>query len=337
MLLALASPSARAQGTGSGIGSGSGNVPARPAQLEKELTDLPADARVLPRGPTLPDLQHTASEASFEQTIASVRPKPGGLGSGADTSDGNLTSHLFDFDVEIPVVRQALYVGGRYGFAAARSPTQHSAKFISGQPEVFARVAHAGAADKWAVGAGFGTIFPVVTYDALDDATRLQTATPASLVGIVRPWDLSSFLDRRVTLRPWIDLRVGRNKLLAQFRQGLDVAVRSGVASQGSAAGAVPGRVGDIDLISVSTLYLGWQPTPELAIGVEAWEVYLLKTSLPISDQQRTAFALSPGFRFFYRWIEPGVSLLVPIGAPLLGAVDSYVALRVDLRVWFGR
>ena len=48
-------------------------------------------------------------------------------------------------------------------------------------------------------------------------------------------------------------------------------------------------------------------------------------------------FAISPGFRFFYRWVEPGVSLLLPVGAPLLGAVDNYVALRVDLRVWFGR
>jgi hypothetical protein len=145
------------------------------------------------------------------------------------------------------------------------------------------------------------------------------------------------FFDRRVTARPWLDLRVGRHKFIVQLRQGLDVALRSGVPSGASANAAFAGKVGDIEMISITALYLGWQPTPEVAIGVEAWDVYLLKTQLPVSDRDRTVFALSPGFRMFYKWVEPGVSLLLPIGAPLLGAVDNYVALRIDLRVWFDR
>src|SRR5205823_3987539 len=243
--------------------------------------------------------------------IASVKPKSGGGVGGVPTDPGSLTSHLFEADFEIPLVRQTFYVGGQYAFAAARSPAQHDARFISGQPELFARVAHAGPDEDYAIGAGLGLMPPLVTYDDLDDAQRVQTATTSALVGIVRPWDLSMFLDRRVTARPWIDLRVGRHKFIVQLRQGLDVAMRSGVPSSTSAGGAFQGKVGDIEMISVTALYVGWQPTPELALGVEAWDVYLLKTQLPISDRDRTVFAISPGFRFFYRWVEPGVSLLL--------------------------
>ena len=321
---------------GTDIGS-SGAAPARGAVVEKQLTDLPEDARVVPRGPTIPDLEHTAAEASFEQTIASVKPKPGGGVGGVPTDDTSLTSHLFEMDFEIPVVRQTFYVGGQWAFAAARSPAQEDARFIAGQPEVFARVVHPGPHDDFALGAGLGLMAPIVTYDDLDDSKRVQTATTSALVGIVRPWDLSMFLDRRVTARPWIDIRVGRHEFIAQVRQGLDVAMRSGVPSSTSATGAFSGEVGDVELISITSLYLGWQPTRELAVGVEAWDVYLLKTQLPISDRDRTVFALSPGFRFFYRWVEPGVSLLFPVGSPLLGAVDNYVALRIDMRVWFDR
>lgn len=315
---------------------GSGNAPARAQTLEKELSDLPADVRVIPRGPTIPDLQHTSSEASLEQTIASVNPKTSTAAVGVPTNEGALTSHIFEADFEIPLVRQTLYVGGQYAFAAARSPAQHDARFISGQPEIFGRIAHGGPDEQWAVGAGLGVMAPIVTYDDLDDGKRTQTATASALVGIVRPWDLSMFLDRRVTARPWIDLRIGR-KIVAQVRQGLDVAMRSGVPSSTSAVGPFAGKVGDVEMVSITSVYLGWQPTPELALGVEAWDVYLLKTSLPITDRERTVFAVSPGFRMFYRWVEPGVSLLFPIGSPLLGAVDDYVALRIDMRVWFGR
>jgi hypothetical protein len=331
LTLASGAASARAQ-----IGS-TGSAPARTTTNEKELTDLPEDARVLPRGPTIPDLQHTAAEASLEQTIASVKPKAGGGVGGVPTDDAALTSHLFEADFEIPVVRQTVYVGGQYAFAAARSPAQHEARFVSGQPEIFGRIAHGGPDESWAIGAGLGFMAPLVTYDDLDDAKRVQTATTSALVGIVRPWDLSMFFDRRVTARPWLDLRVGRHKFIVQLRQGLDVAMRSGVPSGASANAAFAGKVGDIEMISITALYIGWQPTPELALGVEAWDVYLLKTQLPVGDRDRTVFALSPGFRMFYKWVEPGVSLLLPIGAPLLGAVDNYVALRIDLRVWFDR
>ena len=117
----------------------------------------------------------------------------------------------------------------------------------------------------------------------------------------------------------------------------MDFAFRTGVPTESSDPNGVQAKVGNIEMLSISTLYFGWQPSPTLTLGVEAWEIYLLKTALPVTDQQRSVFAVSPGMRFTYRWVEPGVSVLFPIGPPLLGAVESYMAMRIDLRVWFGR
>jgi len=329
LLLALATAlvafPARAQGAGE-IG-GSANAPTRQVDEEHELTDLPKTVRVAPRAPTLPDLTHTAGEIAGEHTIASVEPKTG----------DRLTSHLFHFDFELPLKEKLLYVGADYGFAGARSPAHEKARFVSGQPQLFGRVVWVEPKDKYALGAGLGAIIPVITYDAKDDATRLSSGTASSLIGIVRPWDISSFLDRRVTLRPWVDVRIGRRKFVLQFRQAVDFAFRTGVPTESSDPNGVQAKVGNIEMLSISTLYFGWQPSPTLTLGVEAWEIYLLKTALPVTDQQRSVFAVSPGMRFTYRWVEPGVSVLFPIGPPLLGAVESYMAMRIDLRVWFGR
>ncbi|MEO7092795.1 MAG: hypothetical protein ABI175_06060, partial [Polyangiales bacterium] len=223
---------------------GSGNSPTRQVTDEHELTNLPKSVRIAPRAPTLPDLTHTAAEIASEHTIASVKPHGG----------ERLTSHLFHFDFELPLIEKFLYVGADYGFAGARSPSQTSARFVSGQPQLFGRVVWVEPKDKYALGAGLGLIAPIVTYDSKDDASRLSSGTASSLIGIVRPWDISSFLDRRVTLRPWIDLRAGRRKLVVQFRQGMDFSFRTGVPTQSDDATGVQQKAGDIELLSISTL-----------------------------------------------------------------------------------
>jgi hypothetical protein len=284
------------------------------------------DVRVIPRGPTLPDLTHTTFEASFEQTTAALQPIGGGE---------YVTSQLFQVDGEVPIGRW-LYVGAQYGAAAAKAPETEGTRFISSEPEIYGRAIYRGLGKYYTLGAGLGVVLPLVTYDSLSDAARLQPATAASLVSIVRPWDLVLFTDRHLTMRPWIDLRAARRHLVAQFRGGLDFAFRTGVPS-GTAQNPVTNRVGDIEMVATGALYLGWKPTRELALGLEAWEVYLLKTQLDVADRDRITFALSPSMRFYYKWVEPSVSLLVPLGKPLLGAAESYVALRIDLRVWFGQ
>lgn len=321
---------AQAAGSGGVIAGQSGEVKSRPDFVEEDLVGTPRDVRTLPRAPTLPDLTHHAPELSTEHTIASVR---------ARGSDTRLTSHLFHFDAEVPLVVPnkdrsfGLYAGGQWGFAAARSPD--ASRFVGGQPQLFARAVHTlGSGERYAVGAGLAVLPPIFQYDDRGEVARLEAATPASLVSVVRPWDLSSFLDRRVTVRPWIDVRVAGKRIVAQFRQALDTNLRTSAAS--CSGNVVCDRAGDIQLVSITTFYLGWQPTREVALGVEAWEVYLLKTQFALADRDRSAFALSPSVRFFYRWVEPAVSVLFPVGKPLLGAAESYFAARIDLRIWFG-
>jgi hypothetical protein len=324
-------PSVGAPG-GAGPGSEGGDFGGtestrRSEEIEDRLITLPRDVRALPRAPTLPDLTHERLEMSVEHTIATVTPKPGGA-PGAE-GEGRRSSHLFDFDLELPIWRR-IYLGGTWGFAAAKIPERERAFFVAGQPLLYARGAHTVASDRYAVGAGIGILPPVFTYG---DADGSQAAA-ANLASIVRPWDLSSFLDRRATARPWIDLRASSRLFLLQVRQALDFNMRT--SDERCTEGTLCERAGDIQVVSTSTVYLGWKPSREIALGLEAWQIYLLKTGRPIEDRDRSALALSPSVRFFYRWVEPAVSVLVPIGPPLLGAADSYFALRFDLRVWFG-
>jgi hypothetical protein len=283
---------------------------------------------ILARGATLPDLTHGRPEMTAEQTIASARPH--------DEED-RLTSHLFHFDVEHPLIPRLLYVGADAGFALARAPAERRVSFVGSQPQLFGRIVHVEPHDKYALGAGLGIIAPIFKYDDRQDSERVALGTASSLVAVVRPWDMSQYLDRRLTLRPWIDLRIGRKTVVLQFRQGMDVSIRTAVPPGSPADGSDPAKVGDVELLSISTFYLGFRPARQVTFGIEAWEVYLLKTKLPVVDRDRTVFAISPGARFLSRWVEPGVSLLVPFGPPLLGAVETYVALRVDLRIWLDR
>lgn len=327
-----AAGSAWAQGAG-GIPTGtfgSGEAKARPEHVEEDLVGTPRDLRTVPRAPTLPDLTHRAPELSTEHTIASITPRTSSAPTDRETS--RLSAQLFHFDYEMPIAPW-LYTGAEWGFAAARGPTDSGTTFVPGQPQLFARVVRSLTRERYSVGAGLGLLPPVFTYDDRDDRARLEGSTASSLAGVVRPWDLSTFLDRRFTARPWIDLRVALRRFVVQFRQGIDVNFRTSAAP--CTTGACDAS-GDLQLLSTTTLYLGWQPTREVALGVEAWEVYLLKTRAQIADRDRSVFALSPSVRFFYRYVEPAVSLLFPIGSPLMNAADGYFALRIDLRVWFG-
>ncbi len=281
-----------------------------------------AELRMLPRPPSLPDLTHEAAEASFGQATAALLPK-----GGADPR----TAHLLEADVEVPLSRW-LYVGGTWGAAGARGVADDSLRVVAAQPEAWARVVSQGLGSHYTLGAGLGVLPPLFTYDGLDDATRLARGTTSALVGIVRPWDVVQYFDRRVTLRPWIDLRTSRRHLLAQLRGRLDFAFRTSAPPDD--ASGVPASAGDLELYASAALFLGWRPTKELSLGLEAWEAYLLRTSLPLADRDRVTFALSPSVRFHFARLEPAISVLVPLGPPMLGVEDGYLALRVDVRVW---
>jgi len=326
----LAIGSAHAQSSG-GIPTGAfgtGEAKARPEHVEEDLIGTPRDVRTLPRAPTLPDLTHRAPELSFEHTVASIAPH-----GQTDPTAARLTAHLAHFDFELPLIPSRLYAGAEWGFGAGRGPAAPDGAFVSGQPQVFARAVHSFSHERYSVGAGLGLSPPVFRYSDTSEAERLDEGETSLLLSVIRPWDLSMFLDRRFTARPWVDLRVALRHLVVQARLGLDVNLRTSETSCSPAA--ICDRAGQVQVVSLGTLFVGWQPRKELAFGIEAWEVYLLQTSLPVSDRERSTFALSPSVRFFYRWVEPAISVLFPVGAPLLNAVESYYAVRLDLRVWF--
>jgi hypothetical protein len=102
---------------------------------------------------------------------------------------------------------------------------------------------------------------------------------------------------------------------VAQLRQAFDVGTGQGLR-----------------LASFSTVFLGYRPTPEVALGLEGWSVSILRGAP--EGAPRTTFTFAPGVRFFYRWVEPAIHVVVPIGTPLLGAADGWFGLRVDVRVW---
>ena len=317
---------ARAQGIPSGT-FGTGDTKSRPDVVEEDLVGTPRDIRTVPRAPTLPDLTHTAPELSAEHTIASLRPRD------ATDDQRRLTSQILHFDFELPLGR-GVYAGAEWAVAGARGPDDSGAKIIAGQPMLFGRAVHSFSRERYSVGAGLGLLPPIFTYDDRHESDRLEASTASTLVSIVRPWDLSTFLDRRLTTRPWVDFRVKWRRAVVQARQAIDVNFRTSAPS--CEPGSTCDQSGDVQLISVSTLYLGWQPSRELAIGIEGWQVYMLNTRLTVPDRDRSAFVLSPSVRFYYRWVEPAVSLIFPIGSPLLNTADSYFGLRIDMRIWFG-
>lgn len=323
--LILAVGVAHAQGIPQGS-FGSGEAKARPDNVDQDLLGTPRDVRTVPRAPTLPDLTHRAPELSIEHTVASIAPH-----GQTDPSVARLTSHLLHFDFELPLWTPHLYAGAEWGFAAARGPEAPKGAFVSGQPQLFARVVRSFSRERYSVGAGLGLSPPIFRYDDAAETTRLQKGATSSFISVVRPWDLSAFLDRRLTARPFIDVRAAVGRLVLQARQGVDVGLRT----QGACTeNVVCDKAGDVQLVSLTSVYLGWQPTREVALGLEAWEVYLVKTTLTVNDHDRNALALSPSVRFYYRFLEPAISVLFPLGQPLLNAVDSYFALRIDLRVW---
>jgi hypothetical protein len=279
--------------------------------------------RAVARASTLPELTHRGTELALDYSVSSIDPH--------DPTAGRLALHIAQVDCEVPLLAPVFYAGGRWGLAAGHEPGAPGQSFVPGQPQLWARAVHSFSHEQYSVGAGFGASPPLFYYEDTSDTTRLARSETALLASIVRPWDLSMFLDRRLTLRPWIDLRVAVRALVVQVRQGLDVSIRTGQA--GCPGGASCERPGETQFVSLTGIYVGWQPLAWLALGVEGWEIYLLKTAPPIEDRDRTAFAVSPTVRFFHRWAEPALSFSFPVGPPLLNAAESYWSLRLDFRV----
>ncbi len=263
-----------------------------------------------PAPPSLPDLTHRALAVSLETTFGSIRSNAGEAGESPSRS----AAWIERLEVERAVAMRRFYVGGAFEVAAGSPPGGGGTAFVAGQPELWARAVWASRAGL-AYGGGLGVVVPVIAHDEDSQAAAVQES-----VRVVRPWDNAAFANQTLTLRPFIDVRDIDGRTMLQLRQGLEWSEPVGSAGPPST------------LASRTTLYVGYRVLDELGVGIEASEVYVLR-SPDVSDDARAVYALSPGVRLMTRALQPALSAIIPLDRTLFGVVDSYWAVRLNLAV----
>ncbi len=280
-----------------------------PAAAEPELFGYTLDPRAMPdhpAPPSIPDLTHRGIWLGFEQTWASIKPKDAITG-----PQDRSFAWVGRAEVEAMVGRsRRWFVGAATEAAYGKPPGGTDGRLLSGYPELWGRAAWS---DRTGLTYGGGVSLVVPAWRR---GASSADAAVAEGVRVVRPWDFPAFADNTFTGTPFLDARVVDGRVTMQLRQGFSF--------QGLVAEA---RIPTANLVSRTTLYLGYQPIDELGLGLEVWEVYFLSADLP--DNQRAAFALSPSVRLLTRTFQPALSLIVPYDRPLFDRVESYWAVRL--------
>jgi hypothetical protein len=254
-----------------------------------------------PAPPTLPDLTHRALAGSLESTFASIRgnPRPDG------TDPGRSFGWNERIEAEQAVSIRRWYVGVSEQLALGRPPDGNFL-LVAGNPEVWGRALWASQVGL-AYGGGLGIVLPGVPHGSAGTEV-------AQTIRVLRPWDYVHFVNDDFIFRPFIDVRDIDGRVMLQLRQGIDWDRSSGA------------------LTSRTTFYVGYRISDLFGLGLEAWEVYLIKAPLE-KDDGRAAYAVSPSLRFMNRVLQPAVSILLPIDRPLFDAVESFWAIRLSLSV----
>jgi hypothetical protein len=274
------------------------------AQLSVSAAEEPTDPYALPDAPappTLPDLTHRALAVSVENTFASIRANP--------RSDGTTPDRSFGwnerFEVEQALSIRRWYAGASEQIAYGK-PSGRSFLTVAGNPELWGRALWASPAGL-AYGGGLGLVLPVSSHGAA--ATEV-----AQTIRVLRPWDYVDFINDTFIFRPFIDVRDIDGRVIVQLRQGIDWDP-SGTA-----------------ITSRTTFYAGYRVSDLFGVGLEAWEVYLIKAP-ESKDDGRAAYAVSPSVRLMTRVLKPAMSVLLPIDRPLFDAVEGFWAIRLSFEI----
>ena len=285
------------------------------ARADPDLFGYSLDPRAMPdhpAPPSIPDLTHRGLWFGLEQTFASIKPK--------DAITGPLDrsfAWLGRAEVETTVgSSRRWFVGGAAESAYGKPPGGIDGRLLAGYPELWGRAVWS---DRTGLSYGGGVALVVPAWRR---GASSADAAVSEGVRVVRPWDFPAFADNTFTGTPFLDARVVDGRVTMQLRQGFSF--------QGLVAQA---RIPTANLVSRTTLFLGYQPIDEVALGLEVWEVYFLSADLP--DNQRAAFALSPSVRLLTRTFQPALSLLVPYDRPLFDRVESYWAVRLTFGAIF--
>jgi hypothetical protein len=287
---------------------------ARPDPTPPHAFIDPYDLPDAPRPPTLPELTHPDVELTGESTFGVLHPS-------VDAETGvrppDVGAYVQRFSLEWPLGIRRLFVGGTYELAAAVPPGGGTFKFVGGNADVYARTVWA-TSTGLAFGGGVGVTIPIPNFDPGSDAARISTAAAT-----LRPWDEAFFQPGYLTFRPFVDVRDVDGPLVLQLREGLDFQVdtESGPGFQYAA---------------VLAAYIGYRVFRKLSVGIEAFERYYLPNGGPVPDDRRAVFAVSPNARLMTPYVQPALSFVTNVGAPLyasVGSVDSWWALRLAATV----
>ncbi len=260
----------------------------------------------LPRPPTLPELAHTDREATVEWMAGAYYPR-----NVTTELRGHVAVHVLRVQTEVPVYQRSFYAGGTYE-AAFGSPATTRAPFVlSGNAEVHGRAVWS-TSTGLAFGAGLGLVLPTASFDQ----NSIDAFSLAAAAITLRPWDHAFFQNKTLSLRPFVDVHDTVGLFIIQFREALEWTI------------AVRGDAGQ-RAFSVATLYLGLRVTDTVALGLEAYQLYIIDA--PVADERRAFYSISPSIRMMFPRVQPSIGLVRSIGSPYFPATDSTTAMRAAL------
>jgi hypothetical protein len=268
--------------------------------------------------PSLVDLTHRGLWYGLETTFASIKPH--------DTSAGP-QPRFFAWSTraegEWSLRPRRWYVGLAHSLGYGRPAQGDAGALLVGYPEVWTRAVWSSRSGL-AYGGGLSAVLPI-----FQRAPDSNEARVAESVRVVRPWDFAPFAENTFSIQPYLDARIIDGNVTFQLRQGFVL--------QGLVAEA---RLPDLNVVSRTTLYLGYQPTHAVALGLEFQEVYFISTDFDSAcrarqvvcdDSMRAVFAVSPSIRLLTRAFQPSLSAMIPFDRTLFDSVQSYWAIRLGL------
>jgi hypothetical protein len=291
------------------------------AQVVRWRPASPLDPEALPDAtapPSLIDLTHRGLWYGLETTFASIKPHDAITGPQPRSFAWSTRA-----EGEWMLSGRRWYAGVAHSLGYGNPPGGDRGALLVGYPEIWGRAVWASRSGL-AYGGGISAVIPL-----FQRAPDSNEAIVAESVRVVRPWDFAPFAENTFSVQPYLDARVIDGRVTVQLRQGFVL--------QGLVAEA---RLPDLNVVSRSTLYLGYQPTRKVALGLEFQEVYFISTDFVADcqvrravcdDSMRAVFAVSPSIRLLTRVFQPTLAAMFPFDRTLYDSVRSYWAIRLGL------
>ena len=271
----------------------------------------------------LPELAHEQLQLRFDVGGARVLPREGAHEALGSESARAIWASLQQVGAELPLEATRWYLGAAASLLEGMQREGPRA-LVFGNPEVWLR-------GTWShrhglsTGGSLGVVLPLPRSLAEGEVELLRAART------VRPWDSAYFDDLTLTLRPAMEFRYVEGRTVVQLRQGLDLAqpLQSSLGNEAVCGSAATKLCAVRGANARSGLFVGYRLYPRLGLGAELWQTYQLTTDM--DDRSRSTLAWMPNLALRLGDLEPSIACILPIGRPLRGDADSYLALLLHL------